>query len=60
MVTWDSSNNDLTATWRDTGVASLKVLYWPYLKRLVMRITLRIGSSVYELKPRHPKVGAEG
>jgi hypothetical protein len=25
-------NNDMTVTWRDAGVASLKVLYWPVLE----------------------------
>jgi len=31
-VTWDGGNNDLTVTWRDTGVASMKVLYWHLLE----------------------------
>jgi hypothetical protein len=31
-VTWDSSINDLAVTWRDTDVASLKVLYWHLLE----------------------------
>ena len=53
--------------WKDAGVASLEVLYWPLLEEsshenLIedWQFGLSTEIAVYELKPGLPKEGTEG